>query len=119
MENLSLLHEEFHHAAGATARSPETKRETACPVRGGWSGVSRIGPRLGSLNSADPQIDPGGTIPAEILEQDVAPRKHRRAMRHVGAGLGEMGEVVAGRPVQPGMKSPGAADFGFSSYRGS
>jgi hypothetical protein len=24
-------------------------------------------------------------------------------MRHGGAGLGEMGEVVADRPVQPGM----------------
>ena len=43
---------------------------------------------------ADPQIDPGGTIPAEILEQDAAPRKHRRTMRHGGAGLGEMGQVV-------------------------
>ena len=51
----------------------------------------------------DPQIDPGGTIAAEILEQDAAARKHRRAMRHGSAGLSEMGEVVAGRPVQLGM----------------
>src|SRR6266446_10975911 len=52
---------------------------------------------------ADPEIDPGGTILPEILEQDAAPREHRRAVRYGCTGFGKVGEVVAGRPVQPGM----------------
>jgi hypothetical protein len=52
---------------------------------------------------ADAEIDPGGAIPAEILQYYAAPRKNRRAVRDRGAGFGKMGEVVAGRPVQPGM----------------
>ena len=59
--------------------------------------------RKGVGADADAEIDPGGAIPAEILEHYAAPREYRRAMRHRGAGFGKMGEVVAGRPVQPGM----------------
>ena len=52
---------------------------------------------------ANAEIDPRGAIAAEILEQYAASRKHRRAMRHSGAGIGKIGEIVAGGPVQPGM----------------
>ena len=52
---------------------------------------------------ADPESDPGGTIAPEILEQDAAPREHRRAVRYGCTGFGKVGEVVAGRPMQPGM----------------
>ena len=52
---------------------------------------------------ADAEIDPRGAISAEILQQYAAPRKHGRAVRHGGAGVGKIGEIVSGGPVQPGM----------------
>jgi len=52
---------------------------------------------------ADAEIDPRGAISPEILEQYAAPREYGRAVRDSGAGLGKIGKIVAGRPVQPGM----------------
>jgi len=50
---------------------------------------------------ADAEIDPGGAISAKILQQYATSRKHGRAMRHGGASLGKIGEIVSGGPVQP------------------
>ena len=54
-------------------------------------GAQLLGEVVRKSVGADPQIDPGGTISAEILQQYAAPREYRWAMRHGRAGLGEMG----------------------------
>ena len=51
--------------------------------------------------SADAEIDPGCVIRAEM--RDAAAREHGRAMGDICPGRGKAGEVVAGRPVQPGV----------------
>src|SRR6185437_13040825 len=52
---------------------------------------------------AEAEIDAGAAVGAEILQGDAAPREDRRAMRDGGAAGGEPAQILAARPVQPGM----------------
>src|SRR6516164_8945859 len=97
-----------------SARAPPivaAVKKSAAPTACAWPAATRAriaavrnsSTKLCGKVSVDIQRDTGGTISPEILEQDTAPREHRRAVRYGCTGCGKVAEVVAGRPVQPGM----------------
>src|SRR5579883_1286076 len=68
---------------------------------------------------AEAEIDAGALIGAEILQRDAAPREDGRAMGDARAGRGEAAEIVAARPMEPGMmvEEDAVADDGAGAER--